>query len=187
MRSQAQWTLHWMSEEILFWSCVSLVPRWETGHVGEGGVYHTPTVPGCLVEKREAKKQVHRLSNLSFPCLTLSQSPNYAIMLPEQVAWRDMILLFLCFLPFRLRIVQLKKRKKGCFNKSEWSSKASYLLRESVMTVRKDFLSAGEMHRKKRHTLHIHLCICTNMHIMSLFSYLHAHKNTHLPSFLSRG
>lgn len=111
VRSQAQWMHHWMSEEILFWSCVSLVPQWVTGHVGEGGVYHTPTVTGSLVEKTEAKEQVHRISNLCFPCLTLSQSPNYASMLPKHEAWRDMILVFPCFLPFRLRIMQLKKRR----------------------------------------------------------------------------
>lgn len=145
-----------------------------------------PQLLGSLVKKTEGKEQVHRLSNLSFPCLTLFQSPNYASMLPEHEAWRDMILVFLCFLPFRSRIVQLKN--EGCFNKSELSSRASYLLRENVMTVREDFLFSWRdaQEKKKTYFTHTFVYICTNMHIMSLFSYLHVHKNTHLPSFLSR-
>lgn len=149
--------------------------------MGEGGVYHTPTVTGCLVKKTEAKEQVHRLSNLSFPCLTLFQSPNYASKLPEHEAWRDMILVFLCFLPFRSRIMQLKK--EGCFNKSKLSSRASYLLRENVMTVREDFLfSWREAQEKKTYFTHTFVYMYKYAHYEPVL--ISACTQKHTPPFL---
>lgn len=122
-----------------------------------GGVYHTPTVTGSLVEKTKAKERVHRLSNLSFPCLTLSQSPNSASMLPEHETWRDMILVFLCFLHFRSRIVQLKK--EGCFNKSELSSRASYLLRENVNDSERGLPFQLERCTGKKDIFYTYICV----------------------------